>query len=110
MTCIEVGCEDELGSNVIEAGSEGKTEKKKDDVGRVYWYLVVVEVERGVLWEVVGVGADSYPYYYLRVTEFVGCVIEVVLALSSLHLSYLKTWHSHVGAQRLGICTETQYV
>ena len=82
---------DELGSNVIEAGSEGKTERKKDDVGRVYWYLVVVEVERGILWEVVGVGADSYPYYYLRVTEFVGCVIvlrsiEVVLALSSLHL------------------------
>ena len=48
--CVVEGCEVGFGSDVIEAGSDGKTERR-DGMGRdcKYQYLLVVEVERGIV-------------------------------------------------------------
>ena len=43
--CIAGGCEVGFGSDVIEAGSDGKTERRRDCT---YQYLLVVEIEREI--------------------------------------------------------------
>ena len=44
--CIVGGCEVGFGSDVIQAGSDGKTERRRDCT---YQYLLVVEVEREIV-------------------------------------------------------------